>query len=76
VNFEVVSGHLAAFPVGYELEVHFLALAKITQASAFNGTDMDESVRPTLVGCDEAEAFLAVEPLDGPSRHEKPFQKT
>jgi hypothetical protein len=76
VNFEVVRRHLAALAVGYEFEIHFLALTQITQASALDSADMDESIRSTLVGCDEAEAFLAVEPFDGPSRHEKPFQIT
>jgi hypothetical protein len=37
---------------------------------------MNKSVRPTLVGCDKAKTLLGIEPLDGSSRHEKPFQKT
>jgi hypothetical protein len=51
VNFEVVGGHLAAFPVGYQFEVHFLAFTQITQSGALHGTDMNKSVRPTLIGC-------------------------
>ena len=76
VNLQIVSRHLAALAIGHEFEVQLLAFAQIAQAGAFNRADMNESIRPTLVGCDEAEAFLGVEPLDGPSRHEKPFQKT
>src|ERR1035438_8362058 len=68
MNFKIVGGHLAAFAVGDELEVHFLAFAQVTQTGALHGTDMNKSVRPTLVGCDKAEALLGVEPLDGPSR--------
>jgi hypothetical protein len=35
---------------------------------------VDKGVRATLIGLDEAKTFLAIEPLDGSSRHEKPFQ--
>jgi len=76
VNFEIVRGHFAALPVGYQFEVYLLALTQVAQAGPLHGADMNEGIRPTLIGCDEAEAFLAIEPLDGPSRHEKPFQKT
>jgi len=76
VNLEVIRGHLAAFAVGYQFEVHLLAFAQITQPGALHGTDVDECIRPTLIGCDEAEALLGIEPLDGPGRHAMPFQKT
>jgi hypothetical protein len=76
MNFEVIRGHLAAFPIGYELEVHLLAFPEVAQSGTLHGTDVNESVRPTLVGCDKAKAFLGVEPFNGPGRHEKPFQKT
>jgi hypothetical protein len=76
VNLEIIRGHFAALAVRHEFEVHLLAFTQVTQARAFNGADVYECIRPTLIGCDEAEALLAVEPLNGPSRHEKPFQKT
>ena len=75
MNLEVVRRHFAALAVGYQFEVDLLAFAQVTQTSALHGTDMDECIRPTLIGCDEAEALLGIEPLDGSSRHEKPFQK-
>lgn len=76
MNLKIVSGHLAAFAIGYEFEVHFLAFAEVTQTGTLHSADMDERIRPPLIGCDEAEAFLGIEPFDGSGWHEKPFQKT
>jgi hypothetical protein len=76
VNFEIIRGHLAAFAIGYEFEVHLLAFTQIAQSGAFHGTDVNERIRPTLIGCDEAEALLGIEPFDGAGWHAKPFQKT
>ena len=76
MDLQIVGRHLAAFAVGYQFEVYFLALAQVTQSGALDGTDVDKGVGAALIGLNEAKALLAIEPLYGSSRHEKPFQKT
>ena len=66
VDFEVIRGHLAAFAIGHQFEVHLLAFAQVAQPRTFHGADMNECVRPARVRCDEAEAFLGIERLTVP----------
>src|SRR3954468_11837128 len=46
-------------------ETNPLVLVQRAQSGTLNGPDVDEHVLPTLIGDDEAEALVRVEPLDG-----------
>src|SRR5437762_3283032 len=46
-------------------ETNALVLPQRAQSSPLDGADVDEYVLPTLIGDDEAEAFVRIEPLDG-----------
>jgi hypothetical protein len=66
---ELVGGGLAAAAILDDLVAHLLAFAQIAQAGALDGADMNENVRAAIIGLDEAEAFLTIEPFHGAGSH-------
>jgi len=56
-GLQVLGRHLAAAPIGDQLEFDLLALAEIRETGALDGADMDEGIGTAVVGLDEAEAF-------------------
>jgi hypothetical protein len=70
---QILRGHLAAFAIGDELEAHLLPFAQLAQAGTFHGADMDEGIFTAIVGRNETETLLAIEPLHGSLSHGKPF---
>ena len=67
---QVVGGGFAGPLVLDDLVVDLLTLIEAVQTRALYGGDVDEDVRPTFVGLDEAIALLAVEPFYGASCHD------
>src|SRR5262249_37806349 len=49
------------------------ALRERAVAVARDAAEMDEQVTPAIVGCDEAEALVVAEPLDGSGCHATPL---
>jgi hypothetical protein len=43
---------------------------EIAHSGAFDRTDVNENILPAIIRLDEAEAFLAIEPLYRTLRHE------
>src|SRR6185437_11469929 len=68
-GLQVGRGVLAAARIFLQLETDLLAFVKRSQAGAFHCRDVNEDVAAAVVGLDEAEALLAVEPLDCAGRH-------
>jgi len=67
---KLIGGGLAAALVLRDLVAHLLAFAKIAQAGALDRADMNENVRAAaIIGLDEAEAFLTIEPFHGAGSH-------
>src|SRR5690606_37849665 len=66
---QVIGGRLAGPLVLDDLVVDLLAFIETVEARALNSRDVNEHVRPTLVGLDESIALLTVEPLDGTCCH-------
>src|SRR3712207_4827670 len=60
---------LGALVPGLRLELHARALCERTEAVALDRAVMDEEVLAALVGRDEPEALVVVEPLDGSGGH-------
>jgi hypothetical protein len=67
---ELIGGGLAGALVLRDLVAHLLTFAQIAQAGALDRADMDENVRTTaIIGLDEPEAFLTIEPFHNSSSH-------
>jgi hypothetical protein len=66
---ELIGGGLAGALVLGDLVAHLLAFAQIAQAGALDRADMNENVRATIIGLDEAEAFLTIEPFHNSGSH-------
>ena len=66
---QIVGGRLAGLSIGDRLEGDLLSFVESLQSGAFDGADMHENVLAAVIRLDEAEAFLAVEPLHGSLRH-------
>jgi hypothetical protein len=66
---ELIGGGLAAALVLRDLVAHLLAFAQITQAGALDRADMNENIRASRIGLDEAEALLTIEPFHGAGSH-------
>src|SRR5438094_2417864 len=58
-----LGGGLAGAAVRHDFEAKLLTLFQAGQASAFNRADMNEDVVAVVVGLDETETLLAVEPF-------------
>ena len=65
---QVLSGGLAVLP-GLEVISDLLAFAQGMNAGAFNGGDMHECILGAVVGLNEAETLVRVEPFYGTSSH-------
>ena len=66
---ELIGGGLAGALVLGDLVAHLLAFAQITQAGALDRADMNENIRAAIIGLDEAEALLTIEPFHGADSH-------
>ncbi len=66
---ELIGGGLAGALVLGDLVTHLLAFAQITQAGALDRADMNENIRAAIIGLDEAEALLTIEPFHGAGSH-------
>ena len=75
-DLEVFRRHFAALAIGEEFEADLLAFIQAAQASALNSADVYESVGFTVIGGDEPETLLTVEPLNCSLGHTNIFQKT
>ena len=60
--------------IGNNVESDLLSLVEGTHASAFDRADVHEDILAAIIRLDEAEAFLAVEPLHDSMRHMLVFQ--
>jgi hypothetical protein len=61
---EIVGRRLAGPTVGNDLESDLLSFVKVLHTGAFNRADMHEDVLAAIVRLNEAEALLAIEPLN------------
>ena len=75
--FETIGGlelldvrSLGAFLTLRDFEADALILVQRAEAAALDGGVVDEEVSAALVGGDETEALLSVEPLDGALSHD------
>jgi hypothetical protein len=66
---EILSADLAPHLVGLGLEVDLLALGETRKTSPLDRADMNEHIVAAVVGLNESEALLAVEPLHSTCRH-------
>src|SRR5215470_5246273 len=71
-DLQVLGIGLAAPLVGDHIEGHALSLMKGLQAGLLDGTDVDEDVRISAFGRDEAISLLRVEKLHCAGRHGHP----
>jgi hypothetical protein len=71
---KVVGRALSAAIVLDDIEAHLLAFGQSAQTGPLDGRDMDENVRPAVVGLDEAEAFGRIEELYSSDIHDDSFQ--
>src|SRR5215472_8899242 len=60
---------LARLSISNNLERDLLSLVQAPQPGALNRADVHENVFAAVIRLDEAEAFLAIEPLHGSLRH-------
>src|SRR5215471_12233250 len=60
---------LARLSISNNIEKDLLSLVQARQPGAFNRADVHENVFAAVIRLDEAEAFLAIEPLHGSLRH-------
>ena len=74
-NFEIVGRHLAALPIGNELEANLLALMQIAEAGTLYSADVDEGISAAVIRRNETEALLGIEPFYGSRGHGKPFHR-
>jgi hypothetical protein len=66
-HLEMAGARLAA--LGDQLVADLLSLVEGRQTSALHGADMDEHVLRAVIGLDEAETLLRIEPFDFACRH-------
>jgi hypothetical protein len=66
---EVFSAYFSPHLVGLEFEGHFLTLGETRQTGPLDGAHMNEHIAPAVIRLDEAETFLAIEPLNCACRH-------
>jgi hypothetical protein len=71
---KIVGRALSAAIVLDDVEAHLLAFGKSAQTGTLDGRNMDENVRPAVVGLDEAEAFGRIEELYSSDIHDDSFQ--
>jgi hypothetical protein len=66
---QIVGRGLARPSIGYDLERDLLSLIEAMHSGAFDGADVHEDILASVIRLNEAEAFLAVEPLYRSLRH-------
>jgi hypothetical protein len=66
---QILCRGLAALSIGDDFEFDLLSFVQPMHPGAFNRADMHEHVLAAIVRLNEAESFLAVEPLHGSSCH-------
>jgi hypothetical protein len=71
---KIVGRTLSAAIVFYDVKAHLLAFGQSAQAGTLDGRDMNENIRPAVVGLDEAEAFGRIEELYSSDIHDDSFQ--
>jgi hypothetical protein len=62
---QIIRRRLSGPTVGNDVERNLLALIETLHAGAFDRADMHKDVLAAIIRLNEAEAFLAVEPLNG-----------
>src|SRR6266446_6045251 len=62
---EIVGRRLAGLTIGNDLEFDLLSFVEALHAGALDRADMHEDVLAAIIRLNEAEALLAVEPLNG-----------
>jgi hypothetical protein len=70
VDAQFVSRRLSGSPVRDDFVLNFLPLIEGAQAGALDRTDVNEHILAAVIRLNEAEAFLAVEPLYRARTHE------
>jgi hypothetical protein len=60
---QIFSGRFAAAAVGHDFEGDLLSLIEGAHSGAFDRADVHEDILVAIFRLDEAEAFLAIEPL-------------
>src|SRR5262249_61976411 len=66
---QIVRRRLAGPAVGDDLVGDLLSLVEGVHAGTFDCADVHEYILPAVIGLDESEALLAVEPLHSAVRH-------
>lgn len=66
---QIFRAAFAPHPVELDLERNLLAFGETRKTRPFDRTDMDEHVIAAVIGLDESEALLTIEPLDCTRRH-------
>jgi hypothetical protein len=66
---QIVGRGLARPSIGYDLERDLLSLIEAMHSGAFDGADVHEHILAAVIRLNEAEAFLAIEPLYRSLRH-------
>jgi len=69
-GLQIVRRRFSGPSIGDNLIRDLLSLVEAVHPSALDGADVHENILAAIIGLDEAKAFLAVEPLYGPLRHE------
>ena len=73
---QVLGGRLTALPISDDIERDLLSFAERAQAGALDCADMNEHILAAIIRLDEAEAFLAIEPLHCSVAHGFSFAKS
>jgi hypothetical protein len=60
---ELIGGGFAGAAVLGDLVAHLLAFAQIAETGALDSADVNENVRTAIIGLDESEALLTIEPF-------------
>src|SRR5262245_14179143 len=66
---QIVRRRLARLSISNNIEGDLLSLIEALHPGAFDRADVHEDILAAIIRLDEAEAFLAVEPLHGSLRH-------
>lgn len=73
-SLQLASGHLAATLILFEDVADRLTFVQRAEARTFDGRNVHKNVVAAVIGLNEAEALLAVKPLNGSSRHSRHLQ--
>ncbi|MDQ0322837.1 hypothetical protein QO002_005043 [Pararhizobium capsulatum DSM 1112] len=70
---EIASRHLARLVISLQVEADLLTFDEFAHTGALYGRDVNEGVRATVVGLNEAEALGGIKPFNCASGHDEPF---